>query len=287
MELARCLKVQKTFEVQSREKDMQIQDLLDYKKLWFPEKFLKMESTIKELQSEKNTMKVTYEHKQTMQIEKITAELSRESISLKGELERTKDALKMREAELEPLYQRVEELELMQQANPVAVREVHARYKLLISQLKTENREIQEKFIAQMTKNNTGYQKELIRVEEAYSNKIEWYKANEQAIRQEFKIELAYQLDMHRKEKQKEIDKLTVIANLYKEKLDRKLAELRTLIADFNSEKSKLEAKISTQLNEIEVLKRRIEELEAELAALRNANANVGANLQAEIEKMR
>ena len=86
-------------------------------------------------------------------------------------------------------------------------------------------------------------------------------------------------MDMHRKEKQKEIDKLTVIANLYKEKLDRKLAELRTLIADFNSEKSKLEAKISTQLNEIEVLKRRIEELEAELAALRNANANVGANL--------
>lgn len=85
----------------------------------------------------------------------------------------------MREAELEPLYQRVEELELMQQANPVAVREVHARYKLLISQLKTENREIQEKFIAQITKNNTGYQKELIRVEEAYSNKIEWYKANE------------------------------------------------------------------------------------------------------------
>ena len=138
-----------------------------------------MEATIKELQSEKNTMKVTYELKQTMQIEKITAELNRESISLKGELERTKDALKMREAELEPLYQRVEELELMQQANPVAVREVHARYKLLISQLKTENREIQEKFIAQMTKNNTGYQKELIRVEEAYSNKIEWYKANE------------------------------------------------------------------------------------------------------------
>lgn len=66
MELARCLKVQKTFEVQSREKDMQIQDLLDYKKLWFPEKFLKMEATIKELQSEKNTMKVTYELKQTM-----------------------------------------------------------------------------------------------------------------------------------------------------------------------------------------------------------------------------
>ena len=175
----------------------------------------------------------------------------------------------------------------MQQANPVAVREVHARYKLLISQLKTENKEIQEKFIAQITKNNTGYQKEIIRVEEAYSNKIEWYKANEQAIRQENKIELHYQMDMLRKEKQKEIDKLTVIANLYKEKLDRKLAELRTLIADFNSEKSKLEAKISTQLNEIEVLKRRIEELEAELAALRNANANVGANLQAEIEKMR
>ena len=104
LELARCLKVQKTFEVQSREKDTQIQDLLDYKKLWFPEKFLKMEATIKELQGEKNTMKVTYELKQTMQIEKITAELSRESVSLKAELERTKDALRMREAELEPLY---------------------------------------------------------------------------------------------------------------------------------------------------------------------------------------
>ena len=90
--------------MQSREKDTQIQDLLDYKKLWFPEKFLKMEATIKELQGEKNTMKVTYELKQTMQIEKITAELSRESVSLKAELERTKDALRMREAELEPLY---------------------------------------------------------------------------------------------------------------------------------------------------------------------------------------
>ena len=45
---------------------MQIQDLLDYKKLWFPEKFLKMEATIKELQGEKNSMKVTYELKQTM-----------------------------------------------------------------------------------------------------------------------------------------------------------------------------------------------------------------------------
>jgi len=43
------------------------------------------------------------------------------------------DSLTAREKELEILYQRVEELEIMQSHNSVEVQDIHRRYKLMIS----------------------------------------------------------------------------------------------------------------------------------------------------------
>ena len=45
---------------------------------------------------------------------------------------------------------RVEELEMMQSTNKVEVKDIHRRYKVIISQLKTEKENLQLKFLAKI-----------------------------------------------------------------------------------------------------------------------------------------
>ena len=70
----------------------------------------------------------------------------------------------------------------MQSTNSVEVQDIHRRYKLMISQLKSENEEIHKRYLAKIDEMRFSYQTELMRVEEAYINKIEYYKAREPAL---------------------------------------------------------------------------------------------------------
>ena len=70
----------------------------------------------------------------------------------------------------------------MQSHNSVEVQDIHRRYKLMISQLKSENEELQKRYLAKIDEMRYSYQTELMRVEEAYINKIEYYKAREPAL---------------------------------------------------------------------------------------------------------
>ena len=95
-------------------------------------------------------MKAKYKHKVIVKTESVKAELSKELISSKADLERTTEALSEKESELQDLYVRVEELEMMQSTNQVEVKDVHRRYKVMISQLKTEKENLQKKFLAKI-----------------------------------------------------------------------------------------------------------------------------------------
>ena len=66
------------------------------------------------LEKEKATLKAKYKHKVIVKTEAIKAELSKELVQVRCELERRSELLERREEELDPLYTRVEELEMMQ-----------------------------------------------------------------------------------------------------------------------------------------------------------------------------
>ena len=122
--LAKRLKVEKRFNDQILEKEQQIQDLLDYKKQWNSSKFSKLEDLVSALEKEKCTLKAKYKHKIVVKEESMRAMIGKELHSLRAELERKSESLEQREAELEILYQRLEELEMMQSSNTVEVKEV-------------------------------------------------------------------------------------------------------------------------------------------------------------------
>jgi len=80
-----------------------------------------------------------------------------------------------------------------------------------------------------------------MRVEEAYMNKIAWFKANEEALKQEWTIKLEHAVRDTKELMQQEIDRLTVIINLYKEKLSRRETENRNLLIELKIYKEKVE----------------------------------------------
>ena len=106
-----------------------------------------------------------------------------------------------------------------------------------------------------------SYQKELMRVEEAYLNKIQWFKANEEAIKQELAIKMDAKIKETKAVMQSEIDRLTVIINLYKEKLTRRETENRNLLVELKIYKDKVDSTRAELLNEISRLKAEFEDL--------------------------
>ena len=155
--LAKRYKVEKRFNIELSERDLQIQELLEYKKQWNSIKFEKLEEIIDALEKEKSVLKAKYKHKLIIKEENLRAELGKELHAIRIELERKSEALLGREAELEVLYQRVEELEMMQSSNSVEAKEIHRRYKLVISQLKAENESTQKKFITRIEEIQSSY----------------------------------------------------------------------------------------------------------------------------------
>lgn len=104
-----------------------------------------------------------------------------------------------------------------------------------------------------------SYQKELMRVEEAYLNKIEWFKGNEVAIKQEWTIKLDHAVKEIKETMQDEISRLTIITNLYKEKLNRRETENRNLLVELKIYKDKVETIRLEFVNEISRLKEELE----------------------------
>ena len=136
--LAKALKSEKKFDEILIVKDTQILELLEYKKQWNYLRFAKLEELIQTLEREKATLKAKYKHKVIVKTEAIKAELGKELYAVQAELDIKSDLLEQKEIELEGLYSRVEELEMMQSTNSLEVKEVHRRYKVQISQLKSE-----------------------------------------------------------------------------------------------------------------------------------------------------
>ena len=147
------------------------------------------------LEKEKAALKAKYKHKVIVKTEAIKAELSRELVQVRDELERRSELLQRREEELDPLYTRVEELEMMQSSQSLEVKDIHARYKVLISQLKSENANMHSKYLTKIESIQLSLQNETLRVEKAYLDKIEWYKMNEKALREEEKIKADHRVE--------------------------------------------------------------------------------------------
>ena len=105
---------------------------------------------VEALEKEKAALKAKYKHKVIVKTETIRAELGKELVQVRNELERRSELLLRREEELEPLYTRVEELEMMQSSQSLEVKDIHARYKVLISQLKSENANMHSKYLTQI-----------------------------------------------------------------------------------------------------------------------------------------
>ncbi len=137
---------------------------------------------IETLTKEKATLKAKYKHKVIIKTETIRAEISEELHAMTAQYERTKDLLEQRTAELEILYQRVEELEMMQSNNSDEIAKIHTHYKLLISQLKSELEATNKKWGEKIVEMSRIQQIEIIRIEKAYLEKIEWYKSNIKVI---------------------------------------------------------------------------------------------------------
>ena len=57
---------------------------------------------------------------------------------------------------MEPLYTRVEELEMMQSSQSLEVKDIHERYKVLISQLKSENANMHKKYLTKIETTQFG-----------------------------------------------------------------------------------------------------------------------------------
>ena len=215
---------------------------------------------VEALEKEKAALKAKYKHKVIVKTEAIKAELSKELVKVRDELERRSELLKRREEELDPLYTRVEELEMMQSSQSLEVKDIHARYKVLISQLKSENANMHKKYLTKIESVQLSLQKETLRVEKAYLDKIEWYKTNEKAIREEEKIKADHRVEEAKGTLNAEIDRLAEIINLYKEKLTRRESENRNILVELKIYKDKVETIRQDFIDEIAALKAELEQ---------------------------
>ena len=68
----------------------------------------------------------------TVKLEEMRAKLSIDFVSLKEELKLTKDALANKEAELEIMYKRVEQLEMMLSNHSLELKDAVSNYSLII-----------------------------------------------------------------------------------------------------------------------------------------------------------
>lgn len=103
-------------------------------------------------------------------------------------------------------------------------------------------------------------QNETLRVEKAYLDKIEWYKTQEKAIREEEKIKGDHRVEEAKDVMKAEIDRLNVLITLYKEKLTRRESENRNILVELKIYKDKVETIRQDFIDEIQALKAELEQ---------------------------
>ena len=104
-------------------------------------------------------------------------------------------------------------------------------------------------------------QKETLRVEKAYLDKIEWYKNELNAKEEEIKIRIEHKVEEAKDQMQAEIDRLNEIIELYKAKLTRRESENRNILVELKIYKDKVETIRQDYIDEIKSLKEEIERL--------------------------
>ena len=156
---------------------------------------------------------------------------------------------------------------MMQSSQSLEVKDIHARYKILISQLKSENASMHKKYLTKIESVQLSLQKETLRVEKAYLDKIEWYKNNEAALKEEINIKIEHKVEEAKDQMQAEIDRLNEIINLYKAKLTRRESENRNILVELKIYKDKVETIRQDYIDEIKSLKEEIERLRTTFTA--------------------
>lgn len=116
--------------------------------------------------------------------------------------------------------------------------------------------------------------------------KIEYYESHEKVVRKEEWIKGENKVEKTRVQLQSEIDRLTVMINLYKEKLNRRETENRNLLVELKIYKEKI-LTIKEYEKEIARLLEIIKRLEGEIKRLKGEWSIKESNYLSEIEKLR
>ena len=96
--------------------------------------------------------------------------------------------------------------------------------------MNSEIAELRKKHSSKIVSLQMAFQKELVRVEQAYLNKIEWYKEHEKTMKEEHRLKTERRVTILNENSRLEIDRLTVIINQYREKLNKREHENRNLL---------------------------------------------------------
>jgi len=129
--------------------------------------------------------------------------------------------------------------------------------------LKSEKEAMHVKYEKQIGEIMDSYHREQARVEEVYINKIEYLKEQIVAIKKEWEVKLNFRVAEKKEELESEISRLTVLINLFKDKLARRENENRSLLSEINRLKRKLEVisqQHAKQIKDLEMVHREKEE---------------------------
>ena len=184
------------------------------------------------LEKEKISLKAKYKKKIIIKQEAIRAEVTKELLSCKAELEYKTELLEKRSAELEALYTRVEELEMAHSSSRIEVEDIERRHKLQIQFLKSECDSMVRRLSKRIQEVQLEGQRELKNTEETFLNRIEEYKARLLLKEQEEHLKASARVEEMRISMQTEIEKLNGIIVMYKDKLTRKESEVRNLLVE-------------------------------------------------------
>lgn len=117
-----------------------------------------------------------------------------------------------------------------------------------------------KKYLTKIESVQLSLQKETLRVEKAYLDKIEWYKTNEKAMREEEKIRADHRVMDVEATWKAEVERQLVIINLYKEKLTRRESENRNILVELKVYKDKVETIRQDFIDEIAALRAELEQ---------------------------
>lgn len=243
----------------------EVTDLKDYKRQWSKAKFEKILADVTAKEHELIRVKGKFEADLVFAVENAKREVNEQLLATQAEIEFHKKQHAAAREELEQLYSRVEELELMVSTDRLEARELQRQQRVRIDFKEREISELEAKVEATKVELQSYYRKEIIRVEGAYRQKEQWYLDEIRVLREEEQHKAAIKLRELEETTSEEIKRLTVLINVYKEKLARKEAANRDLVVANKMMKEEYELRYSEMKEEMESLRAKIKTLTLEL----------------------